>query len=144
LIRAERRELAWAPHYVGNDLAGTRQAPPTNTTPPPSAKPKPTPPRPAAITAHDRLARETADALAQTFDAHAGRLREIDDARARFRARPPRPGSAPNAPKPGSPSPTKANFATGSSVCIGAAHPTPAAERTPSHRRPGLRTVGGR
>ena len=85
-IRAAKREEAWAPRYVGNELAGTRQAA--------AAQRQTAELRTAeADTASDpaqaeRLRTEAAQAraLAETLDEQAARLQVIDDARAMFLA----------------------------------------------------------
>ncbi|MEK6438945.1 MobF family relaxase [Pseudonocardia sp. T1-2H] len=80
-VRAAAREDAWGPRYVGNELAGTRQA---------AASQRQTVAlRTAEAAAADpdeqgRLEQEAADAaaLAQVLDEQAAKLQEIDDARA--------------------------------------------------------------
>ena len=81
-VRAWQREQAWGPRYVGQELAGTRQAA--------------THQRQTAALRHaeaqastdvgerQRLHREAADAaaLAETLDERAGQLQQLDDARA--------------------------------------------------------------
>jgi hypothetical protein len=85
-IRAYQRETPWAPRYVGNELAGTRQAA--------DAYRRTAGLRTAeADTATDDveragLQRAAADAatLADTLDRRAGELQALDDARARWLA----------------------------------------------------------
>jgi len=85
-MRAWQRELPWAPRYVANELAGTRQA---------AAAQRQT----AALHAAEaqaapdegeraRLEQEAreATALADTLDVRAGELQALDDARAAFLA----------------------------------------------------------
>lgn len=84
-VRAHDREAAWAPRYVGNELAGTRQAAATHQH------------TAALLTAEadgadpaerDRLRGEAAAtrALAETLDARATELQVVDDARAEWLA----------------------------------------------------------
>jgi hypothetical protein len=83
-IRAWEREQTWAPRYVGNELAGTRQAA--------DAQRQTAALRAAeAAAATDeperaRLAAEARDAaaLADVLDARAGQLQQLDDARAEY------------------------------------------------------------
>jgi len=85
-IRANDREAAWAPRYVANELAGTRQAA--------AAHRHTAALRAAEATAatdpdqRARLAGEGADAaaLAETLDARAAELQQLDDARSRWLA----------------------------------------------------------
>ncbi|GAA2573326.1 hypothetical protein [Pseudonocardia hydrocarbonoxydans] len=83
-IRAAHREEAWAPRYVGNELAGTRQAAATHrqTAELRAAEADANPAE------RERLQTEAAQAraLAETLDAQAERLQVIDDARAHFLA----------------------------------------------------------
>jgi hypothetical protein len=85
-VRAHDREATWAPRYVGNELAGTRQAAATHE-------------QTAALRAaeaddatdpaeRDRLHAEAtqARALADTLTARAEELQAVDDARARWLA----------------------------------------------------------
>ncbi len=85
-IRAYEREQTWAPAYVANELAGTRQA---------AEQHRATATlRAAAATAandpdtRERLQREAADAHrnAAELDERAAQLAEVDDARARWYA----------------------------------------------------------
>ncbi|MCW2899258.1 MAG: TrwC relaxase [Streptosporangiaceae bacterium] len=85
-IRAAQREEAWAPRYVGNELAGTRQAAAShrNTAELRAAE---------ADAATDPVERERlhteanqARALAETLDEQTAKLQVIDDARATFLA----------------------------------------------------------
>ena len=83
-IRAAQREEAWAPRYVANELAGTRQAAATQR--------QTAELRDAEAAANpaerERLQAEAAQAraLAVTLDAQAEKLQLIDDARAHFLA----------------------------------------------------------
>jgi conjugative relaxase-like TrwC/TraI family protein len=85
-VRGYEREIPWAPRYVGNELAGTRQAAAThrqtaalrsaeagNTTDP-------------ADRERLRTQARQAQALADTLDERAGELQQVDDARARWLA----------------------------------------------------------
>jgi len=85
-VRAHDREATWAPRYVGNELAGTRQAAASHE-------------QAAALLAteaadatdlaeRDRLHAEAtqACALADTLTARAGELQAVDDSRARWLA----------------------------------------------------------
>jgi len=85
-VRAAKREEAWAPRYVGNELAGTRQA---------AAAHRHTAELRAAEadaagdpTEQERLRTDAAQAraLAETLDKQAEKLAVIDDARAHFLA----------------------------------------------------------
>jgi hypothetical protein len=85
-VRAAEREAAWAPRYVGNELAGTHQA---------AARHRQLAAvRTAEATAssdphhQEGLQREAAqaDALAELLDARAEQLHALDDARARWLA----------------------------------------------------------
>ncbi|ODU04156.1 MAG: TrwC relaxase [Pseudonocardia sp. SCN 72-86] len=85
-VRAWEREQAFAPRFVGNELAATRQAAD-------SQRRTATLRRVEADAATDpvavaRLAQESADAaaLAETLAARAGQLQQLDDARARWLA----------------------------------------------------------
>jgi hypothetical protein len=86
LIRAWEREEAFGPRYVGNELAGTRQA---------AASSRQTATLRAAEADaaadpvdRDRLQQEAAEAaaLADTLDARVEQLEQVDDARAMFLA----------------------------------------------------------
>ncbi|RTL61872.1 MAG: TrwC relaxase [Pseudonocardiaceae bacterium] len=85
-VRAAAREEAWGPRYVGNELAGTRQAV--------VAHRQTAALRTAEATASDdpaeqaRLADETrdADAVARLLEAQASTLEELDNARAEWLA----------------------------------------------------------
>ena len=80
-VRAHQREAAWAPRYVGNELAGTRQA---ATRAQQDAELRRAEAAAAAEDAErERLAAEAdqAAALAETLEARAGELVELDDAR---------------------------------------------------------------
>ena len=85
-VRAWEREKPWAPRYVGNELAGTRQAA--------DHQHRTAAVRQAeAIAAADpeqqeRLAKEAADAaeLARVLDDRAEELQQLDDARAQYLA----------------------------------------------------------
>lgn len=85
-IRAAQREEAWQPRYVGNELAGTRQAA--------AAQRQTAELRTAEADAAtepntaERLRTEAAQAraLAETLDAQAAQLQVIDNARAMFLA----------------------------------------------------------
>ncbi|MHA6779620.1 MobF family relaxase [Pseudonocardia saturnea] len=83
-IRAAHREEAWAPRYVGNELAGTRQAAATHrqTAELRAAEADANPAE------RERLQTEAAQAraLAETLDAQAEKLQVVDDARAHFLA----------------------------------------------------------
>ena len=101
-VRAWEREKPWAPRYVGNELAGTRQAaahqrqtaalrqrrsrrPPTATPPSaPGCSGRPPRPRP----------------WPRTLDERAAELQQLDDARAPGSPTPPAPGPTPSAPRP--------------------------------------------
>ncbi|MDD7968439.1 MobF family relaxase [Actinomycetospora lemnae] len=83
-VRAYDREAAWAPRYVGNELAGTRQAAD-------HARQNEQLRRAEALAVPDdsertRLIREAeqAAALAGTLDQRAEQLHELDDARSRW------------------------------------------------------------
>jgi len=85
-VRAHDREAAWAPRYVANELAGTHQA---------AAAHRHTAALRAAEAAaatdpdqRAQLAREGAEAaaLAETLDARAVELQQLDDARSRWLA----------------------------------------------------------
>jgi len=85
-IRGAARDETWAPRFVGNELAATRQAADGHRR---TASLR----RAEADTVTDpaglaRLVQEAADAavLADTLDARAGTLQELDDARARWLA----------------------------------------------------------
>lgn len=83
-IRAAHREEAWAPRYVGNELAGTRQAAATHR----QAAELRAAEADANPAERERLQTESAQAraLADTLDAQAEKLQVIDDARAHFLA----------------------------------------------------------
>ncbi|WP_296376788.1 MobF family relaxase [Pseudonocardia sp.] len=85
-IRAAKREEAWAPRYVGNELAGTRQAAAAYRS---SAQLRAAEADAAADPAERELlhteARQ-ARALAETLDEQVAKLQLIDDARAMFLA----------------------------------------------------------
>jgi len=83
-IRAARREEAWAPRYVGNELAGTRQAAAAYRQ---TAELRGAEADTAADPAEQELLRtkaEEARALAETLDEQVAQLQVIDDARAQF------------------------------------------------------------
>ncbi|GAA3242489.1 hypothetical protein GCM10017691_46620 [Pseudonocardia petroleophila] len=83
-VRAWEREQAWGPRYVGNELAGTHQAAATHrqnaalraaeAAATPDAEPR---------SELERAAAQAA-ALADTLDARAAELQQLDDARARW------------------------------------------------------------
>jgi len=85
-IRAAQREEAWAPRYVGNELAGTRQAAASHRS---TAELRAAEADAATDPAErERLHTEAnqARALAETLDEQAAKLQVIDDARAMFLA----------------------------------------------------------
>ncbi|MEJ7744426.1 MAG: hypothetical protein WKF73_18920 [Nocardioidaceae bacterium] len=85
-VRAHDREATWAPRYVGNELAGTRQAATTHEQ---TAALRTAEADDAADPAErDRLHAEAAQAraLAETLTARAEELQAVDDARARWLA----------------------------------------------------------
>ncbi|MGD9525578.1 MAG: MobF family relaxase [Pseudonocardia sp.] len=83
-MRAWQRELPWAPRYVANELAGTRQAAATQRH---NAALRAAEAEAAADPAErarlDQEARDAA-ALADTLDTRAAELQQLDDARAQF------------------------------------------------------------
>ncbi|GAA3249529.1 hypothetical protein GCM10017691_60660 [Pseudonocardia petroleophila] len=84
-VRAWERELTWAPRYVSNELAGTRQAADRHREIAALRTAESTTAHPDDLERLQREAREAA-ALADTLDVRAGQLQEVDDARAAFLA----------------------------------------------------------
>jgi len=83
-VRAHDREAAWAPRYVGNELAGTHQAAATHRqTATLRAAEAAAGDDPGTRVQLERAATEAA-ALADTLDARATKLQALDDARARW------------------------------------------------------------
>jgi hypothetical protein len=85
-VRAAKREEAWGPRYVGNELAGTRQAAAAHRQ---TAELRAAEADAAADPAEqERLRADAAQAraLAETLDEQAEKLQVIDDARAHFLA----------------------------------------------------------
>ncbi|MGD9525165.1 MAG: MobF family relaxase [Pseudonocardia sp.] len=84
-IRAAEREAAWAPRYVGNELAGTRQAAATHRQ---TAALRAAEAESAPDEAQADLRREATEAaaLAEVLDERAERLAQLDDARSRWLA----------------------------------------------------------
>ena len=80
-VRAHQREAAWAPRYVGNELAGTRQA--ASRAQQDAELRRAEAAAAAEETERERLVAEAdhAAALAETLEARAKELVELDDAR---------------------------------------------------------------
>jgi len=84
-IRAAEREAAWAPRYVGNELAGTRQTAATHRQ---TAAVRAAEAESAPEESQADLRREAAEAaaLAEVLDERAEHLTQLDDARSRWLA----------------------------------------------------------
>jgi len=85
-VRAHEREAAWAPRYVGNELAGTRQAAATHRQNAALCNAEASDASDPAERERLRTEAAQARALAETLYSRAAELQIVDDARARWLA----------------------------------------------------------